>query len=298
MDVFTLTNARGTEVRFTGYGGIVLSIRVPDRNGEFDDVTLGFNSLRDYITENRYFGALIGRYANRIAGGRFNLDGREYTLERNEGPNHLHGGGHGFDKVIWDVEPFHDQRGVGAVFSYTSVANEGGYPGTVVSRVTYTLTDADRLVFDYHAITDESTPINLTHHSCFNLAGREAPNILDHELMLPASRFLPVDSTLIPTGDVWSVSGTPFDFTTPTQIGDRIDDPDGQLRCAGGYDHGWVLDRRASAGLSLAARLHEPKSGRTVEVHTTEPGIQFYSGNMLNGHLVGKQGRVYGHHHG
>jgi aldose 1-epimerase len=293
-ELFTLTNARGIEVRFTTYGGIIVSVRVPGRTGELDDVTLGFDSLEGYLGDHPYFGALIGRYANRIAGGRVELNGRAYTLATNEGPNHLHGGRRGFDKIIWDAQPFQDDTGVGARLTHTSPAGDEGYPGTLTTRVTYTLTDRDELAFDYHATTDEPTPINLTQHSYFNLAGAGASDIVGHELMLSASHFTPIDAALIPTGELRNVAGTPFDFRTPAVIGSRIDQEDEQLCRAGGFDHNFVLDRRQGEPISLAARLYHPPSGRVLEVHTTEPGVQLYTGNALDGSVVGKEGRRYG----
>ena len=278
VEVFTLTNANGMEVRVMSYGGIILSAKVPDRNGELADVTLGFDSLQDYLGEHPFFGAVIGRYGNRIAQGRFTLDGQEYKLATNNGPNHLHGGDKGFDRVVWGAEPFRNEEGVGLVLTYTSPDGEEGYPGTLQNRVTYTLTNDNEIVFDYYATTDKATPVNLTQHAYWNLAGDGEGDILGHELMLNASRFTPVDSTLIPTGDIRDVRGTPFDFRTSTRIGERIDAEDAQLQHAGGYDHNWVLDRAEGGdGLVLAARLSEPRSGRILEVYTTEPGIQLWS---------------------
>ena len=297
VELFTLTNASGMRVRFTNYGGIITSIEVPDRAGTLEDVTLGFDSLAGYLGEHPYFGALVGRYGNRIARGRFTLDGKEYTLAVNNGPNHLHGGLRGFDKVVWRAEPFENDSSVGAVLSYASANGEEGYPGSLQARVTYTLTNDNALRFAYHATTDAPTPVNLTQHAYFNLAGDGEGDILDHQLVLNASRYTPVDSTLIPTGEIAPVRGTPFDFTTPTAIGARIGQDHEQLRFGGGYDHNFVLDRQGD-GLSLAARLTEPTSGRVMEVLTTEPGIQFYSGNFLDGSLTGKGGHVYEHRSG
>jgi aldose 1-epimerase len=293
VDLYTLTNANGVEVRAMTYGGIVLTLRVPDRDGNLGDVVLGYDALDGYLEATPYFGAIVGRYGNRIAGGKFTLDGEEYSLAANNGPNALHGGLQGFDKVVWQAQSFQNEEGVGVVFSYTSPDGEEGYPGTLEATVTYTLTDANELVFDYHAVTDKATPVNLTQHTYFNLAGDGAGTILDHELMLNASHFTPVDSTLIPTGEILSVDGTPFDFTTPTAIGARIDDDDEQIGFGGGYDHNYVLDRGEGDALTLAARVHEPTSGRVMEVSTTEPGVQFYSGNFLDGSITGKGGHVY-----
>ena len=297
VEIFTLRNASGMEVRFTNFGGIITSIRVPDRQGNFEDVTLGFDSLAGYVGEHPYFGSLIGRYGNRIARGRFTLDGKQYNLATNNAPNHLHGGPGGFHKVLWNAEPFQNDSSVGAVLTYTSPDGEEGYPGTLQTRVTYTLTNANELGFEYHATADKPTPVNLTQHAYFNLAGDGERDILGHELTLNASRFTPVDSTLIPTGEIAPVANTPLDFTRPTPIGARIDQDHPQLGHGGGYDHNWVLDRQGE-GLSLAARLYEPESGRQMEVWTTEPGIQFYSGNFLDGSLTGKNGKVYQHRFG
>jgi aldose 1-epimerase len=277
---FGLRNAR-TTVAFISYGGTITSIRVPDREGRVAEVTLAHDTLAGYVEDTRWFGALVGRYANRIAGGRFSLDGRDYALERNDDPNHLHGGSRGFHRALWDVEPRNGDAGGCALLRYTSPAGDGGYPGSLTVRVTYTLTDEDSLIIDYHATTDAPTPVNLTQHSYFNLAGAGAGDILDHELWLNARAFTPVDPTLIPTGEIRGVEGTPLDFTTPTRVGSRIDTADEQLARCGGYDHNFVLERHAEAELSFAARLLDPGSGRTLTVLTTEPGIQLYSGNAL-----------------
>jgi aldose 1-epimerase len=301
VNVYTLTNDRGVEMRVIDYGGIILSLRVPDREGRLADIVLGYDSLQGYLKESPYFGALIGRYGNRIAGGRFTLDGQTYTLARNNGPNHLHGGEKGFDKVVWQVEPFERGDDVGLVLTYTSPDGEEGYPGTLQARVTYTLTDNNEVVFDYRATTDKATPVNLTQHSYFNLAGPGPQTILEHVVLLAADRFTPVDSTLIPTGELRAVDGTPFDFRTPTAIGARIAENDVQLRYGRGYDHNFVLNRPAGAAAdepTLAARVHEPTSGRVMEVLTTEPGLQFYTGNFLDGTLTGKYGVVYRHRTG
>jgi len=303
VSVYTLKNARGIEVRVIDYGGIILSLRAPDRAGRFADIVLGFDSLADYERSSPYFGSLIGRFGNRIAGGRFTLDGKTYTLARNNGPNHLHGGLKGFDKVVWDVTPFErggDSVGGGLVLRYTSPDGEEGYPGTLRATVTYTLTNQNELIFDYEATTDRATPVNLTQHSYFNLAGDGSGDILGHVVTLNAARFTPVDSTLIPTGTITSVSGTPFDFRAPTRIGARIGQNDEQLRRGLGYDHNFVLDTSGSTGPppTLAARVEEPSSGRLMEIYTTEPGLQFYSGNFLDGTLRGKGGVVYGHRYG
>jgi aldose 1-epimerase len=293
VDLYTLTNASGMEVRVVTYGGIILSLRVPDRDGKLGDVVLGYDALARYFKASPYFGSIIGRYGNRIARGRFTLDGKEYTLAGNNGPNALHGGLKGFDKVVWRAAPFEKDEGVGVVFSYTSRDGEEGYPGKLDAKVTYTLADANTLRFDYHAVTNKPTPVNLTQHSYFNLAGDGAGDVLGHELLLKAKSFTPVDSTLIPTGEIRSVAGTPFDFTAPHTIGERIGAEDEQIKFGGGYDHNFVLDREAGDSLQLAARVYEPTSGRVMEVSTTEPGVQFYSGNFLDGSITGKAGHVY-----
>jgi aldose 1-epimerase len=297
VDAFTFTNGNGVVVRAITYGGIITSLRVPDSSGRLDDVVLGYDNLAGYVENNPYFGAIIGRYGNRIAGGRFTLDGKTYTLATNNGPNHLHGGVKGFDKVVWDAEPFENGDSVGVVFSYTSPDGEEGYPGNLDVRVTYTLTADDELVFDYYAVTDEPTPVNLTQHSYFNLAGDGSGDILDHQLMINADYFTPVDSTLIPTGEIEPVAGTPFDFRTPTAIGARIDQDDDQLSNGLGYDHNFVLARGDSA-MKHAARVFEPQTGRVMDVYTTEPGLQFYSGNFLDGSITGKGGHVYRYRNG
>jgi aldose 1-epimerase len=281
---YTMINATGMEVRLIEYGGIVLSMLVPDRDGTLDDVTLGHLALDEYLRETRYIGALIGRYANRIARGRFALGGHEYRLATNDGPNHLHGGRLGFDKVLWEVRPFEERGRVGADLAYLSRDGEEGYPGNLAVRVRCALTDDNALSFEFQATTDRATHVSLTQHSYFNLAGaRRAADALDHELTLRASRFTPVDAALIPTGELRPVAGTPFDFTAPRTIGSRIGSDDEQLRQAGGYDHNFVLDGVAGAPDAPAARLVDRGSGRTLEIFTTEPGMQLYSGNMLDG---------------
>jgi aldose 1-epimerase len=299
VSLYTLKNAHGMEARVLDYGGIIVSLQVPDRDGRLDDVVLGFDSLPDYQRGSPYFGAIVGRYGNRIARGRFTLDGRTYTLATNNGPNHLHGGVRGFDKVVWSVTPFARGDSVGLVLAYTSRDGEEGYPGTLQATVTYTLTNANELIFDYHATTDRATPVNLTQHSYFNLAGDGKGDILGHVVTLHADRFTPVDSTLIPTGEIRSVAGTPFDFRTPAAIGARIAQDDEQLRYGRGYDHNFVLNKTGDARTpEAAARVYEPTSGRVMEIATTEPGLQFYSGNFLDGTLRGKHGVVYRHRYG
>jgi len=302
VSVYTLKNAHGIELRVLDYGGIIVSLRLPDRTGRFDDVVLGHDSLAGYERASPYFGAIIGRYGNRIARGRFTLDGRTYTLATNNGPNHLHGGVRGFDKVVWDVAPFEGPESVGLILRYTSRDGEEGYPGTLHATVTYTLTNRNELIFDYHATADRATPVNLTQHSYFNLAGDGRGDILGHVVTLNADHFTPVDSTLIPTGEIKSVAGTPLDFRSPTPIGARIDGDDVQLHYGRGYDHNFVLNMGGRGGnggdATFAARVYEPTSGRVMEISTTEPGLQFYSGNFLDGTLRGKQGVAYRHRYG
>lgn len=303
VDVYTLTNANGMEMQVTNYGGIILSLKVPDAEGTFEDVVLGFDSLKAYTSDryrnaNPYFGALIGRYGNRIEKGTFSIDGQTHTLETNDGPNHLHGGHEGFDQVVWEATPYEKADSVGLVLTHTSPDGHGGYPGRLSVEVTYTLTNDNEMAIDYHATTTEATPVNLTQHSYFNLEGEGSSSILDHELMINAESFTPVDSTLIPTGTLQPVESTPFDFTTPTPIGARIEADHEQLERAGGYDHNFVLRRQDSDSLHLAARVFEPDSGRLMEVYTTEPGLQFYSGNFLDGSFTGKSGASYEQHDG
>ncbi|MCE8019381.1 galactose mutarotase [Halomonas sp. MCCC 1A11036] len=305
VDVYRFTNANGIEMRVTNYGGIILSLKTPDIEGKFDDVVLGFDSLEAYLSDeyrqaNPYFGALIGRYGNRIAGGEFSLDGETYTLATNNGSNHLHGGEQGFDRVLWQAEPFESEEGAGLVLRYTSEDGEEGYPGKLETEVTYTLTDANEFIVDYQATTDKATPVNLTQHSYFNLAGEGRGSILDHHLTIHADAFTPVDETLIPTGEIRSVEGTPFDFTQATAIGERIEQDNEQLTFGKGYDHNFVLAEQTASSSEpvLAARVWEPESGRLLEITTTEPGIQFYSGNFLAGDLTGKRGQAYEHRSG
>jgi len=292
VTLFTLTNSHGVEVHAMNYGGIITSIRVPDRKGQFADIVLGHESLEGYTPNPPYLGAIVGRYANRIANGTFTLDGKTYTLPKNDGPNTLHGGTtRTFDKVVWDAEP---QKGASVAFSYVSKDGEEGFPGNCKVKVTYTLTDGNALIIDYEATADKSTPINVSQHSYFNLKGEGNGEILDHEIMINADRFTPVDKNLIPTGELRPVKGTPFDFTKSTKIGARIEDNYDQLTLGHGYDHNFVLNAKPEQnGEVLAARVTEPTTGRTLEVWTTQPGVQFYTGNFLDGSVTGKEGHVY-----
>jgi len=290
VTMFALTNTHGLELHAMTLGGIITSLKTPDRSGAMGDIVLGFDRLDEYLKDPPYFGAIIGRYGNRIAGGRFSLDGRSYDLTTNNGPHHLHGGRKGFDKAIWQAAP--SASGAGVTFSRTSPDGEEGYPGNLQVRVSYTLTDRNELIIDYHATTDKPTLVNLTQHTYFNLTGDVAGDILGHELMIRADRFTPVDATLIPTGELAPVQGTPFDFRKPTAIGARIDQSAQQLVNGKGYDHNWVLNR-SGQGLEPAVRLVEPKSGRTLDIATTQPGLQVYTGNFLDGTIRGKGGRSY-----
>jgi aldose 1-epimerase len=297
VSLYTLRNASGMEARITNYGGIIVSLKVPDRKGSLGDVVLGYDSLSSYVKANPYFGCLIGRYGNRIASGKFSLGGTEYTLAVNNAPNHLHGGNRGFDKVVWTVQEPESVPGKSLVLTYTSRDGEEGYPGKLEARVVYSLTDSNELKIQYSARTDKPTVVNLTQHSYFNLAGPGDGTILGHELMIAADRFTPIDATLIPTGELRPVKGTPLDFTTLTAIGARINQDDEQLRYGLGYDHNFVLSKPEGT-FGLAARVVEPTTGRVMEVLTSEPGIQFYSGNFLDGSYIGKGGKPYQHRYG
>ena len=297
VKLYTLTNTGGMQVKITNFGGTVVSICVKDREGNFDDVVLGYDSLEGYINDTAYFGGIIGRFCNRIGNARFTLDGVEYILARNNADNHLHGGIKGFNKVLWDTEEIRGDDFVGLTLSYNSQDGEENYPGNLQVEVTYKLTDSDELKIDYRAKTDKKTILNLTNHSYFNLTGAGGGNILGHELMLNADRFTPVDNNLIPTGELLSVDGTPLDFRQSTVIGARINQEYDQLVLGGGYDHNWVLNS-TDVSLTLAARVYEPTTGRILEVETTQPGIQFYSGNFLDGSATGKGGQTYHHRYG
>ena len=295
VTLVTLKNANGIEVEVINYGGIITRLTAPDAGGKFGDIVLGLDSLEEYVTSNPYFGALIGRYGNRIGQGKFTLDGTTWQLDVNDGANHLHGGADGFDKRVWSMTPFVTEHSAGVVLTLTSPDGDQGYPGTLETRVTYELTDQDELDMRFSATTDQPTIVNLTQHSYFNLAGQG--DILGHEVLIPAERFTPVGAGLIPTGELRSVAGGPFDFRQAKAIGRDIGADDEQLRLGRGYDHNFVLKGAADDELVLAARVTEPRSGRVLEVLTVEPGVQFYSGNFLDGSLEGK-GRVYAHRSG
>jgi len=294
VELYTLRNSQGMEARIATYGGIITSITAPDRTGHYADVVLGYDTLAGYLEDSPYFGALIGRYGNRIAHGKFTLDGKTYTLAINNGPNSLHGGKVGFDKVVWNVAKAQvTPRGPQLTLHYLSRNGEEGYPGNLNVTAIYTLTEDNALRLDYSATTDRDTVVNLTQHSYFNLRGVDHPgDVLGHIVKIEADRFTPVDSSLIPTGELRSVAGTPFDFREPTPTGARIDGTDEQLRFGKGYDHNWVLNT-GTGTLSLDARVYEPESGRVLEVLSTQPGLQFYTGNFLDGSITGKGGWNY-----
>jgi aldose 1-epimerase len=296
---YVLTNRQGVEAVVITYGATLVSLKVPDRAGKSADVVLGYDTLEGYEQGKSYFGGTIGRYGNRIAHGEFTLDGTTFHLPKNDGPNSLHGGTVGFNKRIWAGVDRSRADAEVLELSYTSAAGEEGYPGTLKVKVTYTLpAEANELRIDYTATTDKDTVINLTNHSYFNLSGDASREIVDHQLLLRAQQFTPVDATLIPTGELRAVRGTPFDFTKPAAIGERIHQDDEQLKFGKGYDHNWALERTKKVGLELAAEVLEPTSGRVLEVLTTEPGIQFYSGNFLDGTAKGKGGQLYAHRTG
>lgn len=291
--LYTVTNKNGIQMKIINYGGIITSLMTPDKNGVLEDIVLGYNSLAGYLKESPYFGAIVGRYGNRIAKGKFNLEGKEYTLAVNNGLNTLHGGAVGFDKVIWNIEEVKSTEGIALKLTYLSKDMEEGFPGNLSIDAIYTLTDNNELRFDYRATTDKTTVINLTQHSYFNLTGNTKRDILDHELMISADSIVPVDETLIPTGTLRPVKETPFDFTTPHVVGERINNEDEQLVLAGGYDHCFVIRQNSEGNLNHAATLIEPVSQRKIDVFTTEPGMQFYSGNFLKGTITGKGDVVY-----
>jgi aldose 1-epimerase len=292
VDIYTLTNASGLIAKITNYGATLVSLEVPDRDGKLADITLGFDTLDGYVKKNPFFGSTVGRYANRIGGAKFVLDGVEYKLAANNGPNHLHGGIKGFDKVVWQAEEVKTEKAVGLKLTYLSVDGEEGYPGNLACIVTYALTNKDELRIDYEALTDKTTIVNLTNHTYWNLAGQGNGDILGHELTLNSDAYTPVDEGLIPTGEIRSVKDSPMDFTKPMTIGSRI----GQV--PGGYDHNYVLKGIGAGLLILCAEVYEPNSGRAMEIQTTEPGVQLYTGNFLDGSITGKAGKVYKKHYG
>jgi aldose 1-epimerase len=303
VDLYLLRNKSGMEVSITNYGGAVVSLKVPDKAGKFADVVLGYDDLQGYIADKSFFGAIIGRYANRIAHGKFTLNGSSHSLAKNNGENSLHGGNKGFNKRVWTAQVLtvNDVSGSGAQaleLTYRSQDGEEGYPGNLTAKVVYTLTEKNELKIEYSATTDKDTVVNLTNHSYFNLAGQGNGDILNHRLTIQATEFSPVDATLIPEAQARSVLGTPFDFSKPVTIGARINQDDQQLKFGLGYDHNWILFPNGPPSLSLAAEVYEPNSGRVMEVLTTEPGLQFYSGNFLDGSVHGKGGKVYGHRSG
>ncbi|WP_423819719.1 aldose epimerase family protein [Salinimicrobium sp. TIG7-5_MAKvit] len=290
VDQFTLRNEQGMEVKITTYGGRITSLKIPDKNDNFEDVVLGFDSLEQYLEENPFFGALIGRYGNRIAQGKFSLDGQEYTLAQNNGENHLHGGDKGFDKVVWKINESSEPNSL--VLSYISEHMEEGCPGRLETEVTYTLTEDNSLDVEYKATTDRKTIVNLTQHAYFNLSGDFANSILDHQVQINADDFVPIDENLIPTGEISTVTGNPFDFKEPKAIGKEINAAHEQLRRGNGYDHTWVINNPES-GLRFAASALHPESGRKLEVYTTEPGMQLYTGNFLDGTLPLQNGKGF-----
>jgi aldose 1-epimerase len=284
--LYTLTNANGVVVKVTNFGGVITSINVPDKNGKLGDVVLGFDNVDGYLKNKSFFGAVIGRYGNRIGKGQFELEGKKYQLTLNDGPNHLHGGTVGFDKILWDAKPFKTETTVGVTLTHLSPDGDQGYPGNLNATVVYELNNNNEFVIKYKATTDKATPINMTQHPYFNMAG--SGTILDQELQINASRYTPIDNTLIPTGEIAPVKGTPFDFTKAHKIGDMIAQENVQLKNGGGYDHNWVLDKKSDSEWGLDATFTDPKSGRVLEVWSDEPGIQFYSGNFLDGKVDGK----------
>lgn len=297
VEIYTLKNANGAEARILTYGGIVQSLSMPDKNGKFDDVVLGYDNLQGYIDKTPYFGALIGRYGNRIGGAKFTLEGKTYTLATNNGPNSLHGGVVGFDKVVWTARPMETAQGPALILTYLSKDGEEGFPGNLTVTAIYTLTDDNALKLDFTAQTDKPTIVNLTHHSYFNLAGQGKGDILGHVLYINADKTTPVDKELITTGEFADVTGTPFDFRKPTAIGARINDPNPVLQYGPGYDHNWVINKPLGQ-YGLQGRVVEPTSGRVMEVWSDEPGLQFYAGNFLDGTIKGKDGAVYQIHTG
>ncbi|MEO8562296.1 MAG: aldose epimerase family protein [bacterium] len=293
VDAYTMRNRNHIVVQVITWGATLTNFGAPDHTGKFGDIVLGFDSLPDYLKNGPYFGVIVGRYGNRIARGHFTLDGKTYTLAINNPPNHLHGGLKAFDKVVWKAEPLQADSAVGVALTYVSPDGDQGYPGTLTAKVTYLLNDKNELAIEYEATTDKATPVNLTNHTYWNLKGEGNGDILSHALMINADSMTPVDATLIPTGKITPVAGTPFDFRSPVAIGARVGANDQQIKNGNGYDHNLVLNRAAEGVLIHAAALSEPTSGRTLDIYTTEPGVQFYSGNFLDGKVVGKNGHAY-----
>ena len=293
-DLYTLTNKNGMQVKITNYGGAIVSVMAPDKSGKLGDVVLGYDTLDGYVTDKNYFGALIGRYGNRIGNAQFKIDGTTYTLAKNNGENSLHGGVKGFNKALWDAKDISRGGEPALELKYTSKDGEEGFPGNLSVTVVYTLTSKNELKIDYSATTDKKTVVNLTNHSYFNLSGPGSGDILKSVLRVDADKFTPVDSGLIPTGELKSVEGTPFDFRKPTEIGARIDADEDQLKLGKGYDHNFVLNKEKMDRLSFAARVEDSATGRVLEVWTTEPGVQFYTANFLDGSVHGKGGIAYG----
>lgn len=298
VEIYTLTNVHGIEARIMTYGATIVSLKTPDRSGQRRNIVLGFDSLDPYLAGVPYFGATVGRYANRIAGGRFTLDGNTYQLPQNDGVNSLHGGTRGFDKRVWSAKASESAHAAVLRLTYVSAAGEEGYPGQLTVHVTYSLGNDDTLAIDYEATTTAATPVNLANHAYFNLTGDPTRTILEHRLTLNADRYTPVDATLIPTGELRAVAGTAFDFRASQVIGSRINDADEQLQRGHGYDHNWVLNKPQPGSMTLAALLSDPDSGRSLEIRTTQPGVQFYSGNFLNGKPAGGGGSVFGYRTG
>jgi aldose 1-epimerase len=298
VDLYTLTNKKGMEVAITNFGGIVVSLKVPDRAGKLEDVVLGYDTLDGYLTNKAFFGATIGRYGNRIGHATFTLDGKTYTLPKNDGDNTLHGGLEGFNKRLWAARDVSGQRGPALQLTYLSKDGEEGFPGDLTTKVVFTLTERNEFVIEYSATTDKDTVVNLTNHSYFNLAGQGNGDILGHILKIQGDKITAVDAALIPTGELRRVAGTPFDFTKPTAIGERINEDDPQIKIGKGYDHNWILASGGSATPVPVAEAYEPTSGRSLQVLSTEPGVQFYSGNFLDGTIQGKGGKIYKHRYG
>jgi aldose 1-epimerase len=292
VDLYTLSNANQMSVEILTFGGIIKAIYCPDKNGKIENVILGFNTLKPYLETHPYFGAIVGRYGNRIANGKFNIDGTEYNLATNNSPNHLHGGLKGFDKVIWQAREFKDNEKIGLELSYLSKDMEEGYPGNLNVKVTYSLNNQNELSIDYEAVTDKKTICNLTNHSYFNLAGEGKGNILNHQLVIHADSITPVNEHLIPTGEPMAVQGTPFDFRSGKKMGEEIDSNNEQIKYGGGFDHNFIL-KGNSESLPIIAKVSEPESGREMEILTTEPGVQFYTGNFLDGTLIGSGNQPY-----